>query len=86
MDGFGSFSPRVIFVRVDEKEQLTTLKRELEKYVSKNLGLLGGDYKNRGFTPHITVAFRDLKKPEFFKAWEILEHENFKETFDVNGI
>ena len=37
-------------------------------------------YKDHGFHPHITVAFRDLKKSQFVKAWEEFEHKEFNDT------
>ena len=38
----------------------------------------------RGFHPHITIAFRDLKKQVFHKAWE--EFKDKKYNIDFNCI
>jgi 2'-5' RNA ligase len=37
----------------------------------------------RGFHPHITIAFRDLKKAVFYKAWEEYKSKLFSETLHV---
>jgi len=84
--GFGSFSPKVIFVKIEENESLQNLKKKLNTYLRMNLQLLSGDYKNRGFQPHITIAFRDLRKSEYFKAWEKFKNENLDECFLSDNI
>jgi 2'-5' RNA ligase len=39
----------------------------------------------RGFHPHITIAFRDLKKPTFYKAWEEYKSKTFSADFICNS-
>ncbi len=83
---FGAFEPRVIFVDVEENLKLRALQKNIARSMRKSLNVFNDDYKNRGFTPHITVAFRDLKKPEFLKAWEKMQHESFDGSFLVSAI
>ena len=82
LENFECFSPRVIFIDVQPNEKLTILQKELTSYVKKNLKLLNANYKSRPFHPHITVAFRDLRKPEFHKAWEKFQHEKYSSQFE----
>jgi 2'-5' RNA ligase len=39
----------------------------------------------RGFHPHITVAFRDLKKQKFIELWENFISKEFNESFNYEG-
>lgn len=43
-------------------------------YLENSLGIVDERSKNRPFSPHVTVAFRDLKRQNFRKAW--IEFEN----------
>ena len=51
-------------------EALIELQSQVRVHCKKVLGLFNADYKDLPFHPHMTVAFRDLKKPNFVKAWE----------------
>jgi 2'-5' RNA ligase len=39
-----------------------------------------------GFTPHVTVAFKDLEDAQFEKAWPEYETQEYKATFKVNNL
>ena len=82
---FGAFPPRVIFINVMENESLLRLY-EIISEVMKNSNFTNQDYRGLGFHPHITVAFRDLKKREFVRAWEIYKGEQIKGEFECNSI
>lgn len=77
--GFGAFEPRVIFVNVSLPAELSNLKNNLVRKVRQELKLNNADYKDQGFHPHMTIAFRDLKKPAFYEAWKHFEHQPFEE-------
>lgn len=83
LKNFGSFPPRVIFVNVQENNCLEALQNELLKQMRKNLNIFNGNYKERVFHPHITIAFRDLKPREFKIAWE--EYKNQSLLFDFSA-
>jgi 2'-5' RNA ligase len=38
------------------------------------------------FHPHLTVAFRDLKKPNYQLAWEEFKSKNFQAEFIADKI
>jgi len=83
--GFDGFTPKVIFVDVEENEPLGQLQKELVTHVRKELYILNADYKDRPFHPHITVAFRDLRKARFEEAKTHFSAIKYESTFEVNG-
>jgi 2'-5' RNA ligase len=86
LNNFSAFEPRVIFIDVIKDERLATLQKELKRFCKTTLNLFNADYKALAYHPHLTLAFRDLKKPEFYKAWEELKERKFEATFDVMSV
>ena len=86
LKNFGSFPPRTIFVQVVPSETLDHLQYRLKKFCKKELGLFNAEYKDLPFHPHLTVAFRDLKKPMFAKAWEEYKDKLFDAEFLADRI
>lgn len=84
LNGFGAFPPRTLYIQPEESEVLYRLQSEITRQTREKLNLFHAQHKN-GFQPHMTIAFRDLKKPDFYKAWEAYEEKSFKEAFDVEG-
>lgn len=85
-DGFGSFAPRVIFVQVKKTEELSHFRAHLVREMRRKLNLDNADYKDQGFHPHMTIAFRDLKKSRFGEAWEYYEKQDFKEEWVCDAV
>lgn len=83
---FGSFEPRVIFIDVVKSEALEKIQKELQGFCKKELNLFNANYKDHAYHPHLTLAFRDLGKPEFVNAWEEFSEKKFNATFSVNSI
>ena len=81
LNNYSCFEPRVIFISVSENEQLNELQKKLVQHCKKSLQLFNQDDDMRGFHPHVTVAFRDLKKPIFYKIWEVYKNKNFEAQF-----
>lgn len=82
---FNCFEPRVVYIDVEKSEELSNLRNEVMNLGRKALKLdLPKDL--RGFNPHITIAFRDLKKPQFYALWEQLKEKPFATTFKVSSI
>ena len=86
LNGFSSFPPRVIFINVESTPELEKLQRELHRYVKRRLNLFNANYKELPFHPHLTLAFRDLKKPNYQKAWEEFVNKNYQASFIANKI
>jgi len=85
LQGFGAFPPRVLFIDVVKNNILEELHLKLHQYCKKNLNVFNANYKDKGFHPHLTLAFRDLKKPMFAKAWEEFEHKRYSGEFEVEN-
>lgn len=82
---FNCFKPRVIYVDVMKNEQLYELHRKLKFYAQENLRLYNEVGDMRGFHPHITIAFRDLRKNKFEEVWNTFLGKTFKANFDYTG-
>lgn len=81
---FDFFEPRVVFVNVVENELLNQLQKLVYNTCMKELKLDNANYKDRPFHPHVTIAFRDLKKPMFYEAKKYFEGQKFNEIFNVS--
>ena len=86
LKNYNCFEPRVIFISVSENEGLNELQRKLVQHCKKNLQLFNQADDRRGFHPHVTVAFRDLKKPVFYAIWEAYKDKNFQAQFTCHHI
>ncbi len=86
LNGYGSFEPRVVFINVVESAPLLALQQSLVKHVKQKLQLFNQSDDMRGFHPHVTVAFRDLKKPLFYKLWEHYQNKSFGAEFDCSSL
>lgn len=86
LKNFSCFSPKVIFIDVETNQHLKTLHEDLHRTYKKELNIFNADYKEQPFYPHLTLAFRDLKKPAFHKAWEEFKDREFNADFKVNKI
>jgi len=85
LQNFGFFEPRVIYADVLENKNLRQLHDKLVKFAKKELHLFNEAEDLRGFHPHVTVAFRDLKKPLFYTLRERFSKENLQEKFKCNS-
>ena len=85
LDGFGSFSQRVIFIDVRSGGALTSLHGELRSFARRRLGLLNEWEDERGFYPHMTIAFRDLRKKNFSEAWSFISTLQIHHDVRVTG-
>ena len=86
LNGFQAFAPKVIYINVEENEELSDLYADLGKIARVKLKLLNADFKGRGFNPHMTVAFRDLKPAIFKQAWSEFETREIKHAFEVSSV
>ncbi len=86
LKGFNAFPPRVIYVDVVPSSELNDLKALLATFLRKNFKFNNTEHKSGVFKPHVTVAFRDLNKTSFTRAWEELRNDTFEATFKVNAL
>ncbi len=85
LHNFNCFEPRVIYVDVEKNEQLASLRNEVMR-LSRQEWKLDLPKDLRGFNPHITIGFRDFKKPQFYKAWEQVKNKPFSAAFSINSL
>lgn len=83
---FGCFKPRVIFIGVDSSDYLNQLQKKSDHFFKTELNVFSANYRDLPFHPHLTVAFRDLKKSEFANAWASVEKIKFEASFTASSI
>lgn len=66
LHNFAAFAKRVIYIDVVKSPELMDLQADFIADMEK-LGII--DKSHHSFTPHMTVAFRDLTKQNFEIAW-----------------
>jgi 2'-5' RNA ligase len=86
LNNYDVFAPRVIFINVVKSPELDKLYLELKRFCKRELNLFNADYKEQPFHPHITLAFRDLKKPHFERAWEEFSQREYSKSFIVGKV
>lgn len=83
--GVGHFNQHTLYAKVNLSKPLQTLQQDLEHLVKEELNLKT-DRPDRKFTPHLTLAFKDLKKKHFIKAYEFLASQQIRLNFEVENI
>jgi len=86
LHGFGAFAPKVIYIHVDHSPCLHDMQGGLLREMRRALYLFNGNYKDKPFKPHLTVAFRDLKKAAFAQAWAEFEQKDYHLAFMAQAI
>ena len=82
LQNFGSFEHRVIYVNVVENNLLRMLRDQVLREMRKR-HVYNGEYRNEGFQPHISIAFRNLRKANFFEAWDAFKYQKHERSFFV---
>lgn len=82
VSGYGSFGERTIFAHVERSRELEDLVREISKTLCDN-GIRVKEEKR--YTPHITIANRDIKPYSFIPSMEYLNSIEINETFSLNS-
>ena len=83
LNKIGHFGNRVIFLDPEANEDLLMLQSMLVKTVRLKLKLLNAEYKDRAYQPHMTIAFRDLKKQVFDEAYEYFTQKKLSFRFQA---
>jgi 2'-5' RNA ligase len=84
LNNYSHFDDRVIFIDVIKNNSLIALQSTVVLEM-KQLQLFNQADDKRGFHPHITVAFRDLKKEQFHRAWDFFKEKNFQANFTCHS-
>ena len=83
LSGFGAFPPKVVFVLPKLSDALRALQSDVEFEIS---ALLGISRPTRPYHPHMTVAFKDLRKSMFGTAWNYFSAIDYERNFEVSTI
>lgn len=83
---FSTFPSRVIFIDVEKSPKLMEVQEKLEELARSNPELFRYKYDERAYHPHLTLAFKDLSKKKFYKAWEEFQDREFNENFSAGHI
>lgn len=86
LKGFGSFPPRVIFINIVKNPSLEEDQDKLLRFCKTRLKLSNALYRDEPFHPHITLAFRDLKKDQFKDAWDEFKSKPYSATFEYTRL
>ncbi len=84
LNGFAAFPPRTIYIKNEFSQPLMSLQAELSLYCKRELNLFNSTH-NRGFNPHTTIAFRDLRNEQFVKAWDYFKDKPYSASYEVNS-
>ncbi len=86
LSGFDAFYPRVIYINVLKTPELLTLQADLMNYMETSLGIVDPVSKSRPFAPHMTVAFKDLTRPNFQAAWPEFRGRSLQFEFSADAL
>ncbi len=85
VNGFDSFPPRVIFLRIVNHAPVVELHAKLNKHLKHNLNFTHNEL-NDEIHPHITIATRDLSKKMYRKAWPEFQKRSFEASFTADHL
>jgi 2'-5' RNA ligase len=88
LNGFKAFPPKVIYIASDYSYPLDELQEDVRAGVNAFVTQKVPDFEpdTRSFNPHMTIAYRDLTKENFLKAWPQFETRAFHESFIADHI
>ncbi|MGB3510088.1 MAG: 2'-5' RNA ligase family protein [Microcoleaceae cyanobacterium] len=86
LSGFAAFPPRVIYVNVVKTPELLKIQQDLIRFTETTLGIVHPPSKIRSFSPHVTVAFRDLTKQNFRVAWSEFQERSLEFEFTASEL
>lgn len=86
LKGFGAFVPRVIYINVIKTPELISLQSYLMAHLEDTLGIVDPVTKSRPFSPHMTVAFKDLTRQNFRAAWPQFEQRELEFKFTASHL
>ena len=78
-------SRKSIYINVSKDQPLESLQKGIKDFMMRKMSIHNANYKKRPFKPHLTIAFRDLKKSQFPKAWEYYRHRPFKSACEIDA-
>lgn len=86
INGFAAFAPRVIYAQVETNQLLLTFQKELATYLRLKANLFHPNRYDLPYHPHLTIAFRDLKREVFNDAFAHFEKTHCFCQWQVSSI
>jgi 2'-5' RNA ligase len=86
LENFGAFPPRVIFIDIGENDNLASLFNRIKLKLIPEWKTNSEDNTGRPFNPHVTVAFRDLRRDQFQDAWPHFKNRKIRFDFPATGL
>ena len=83
LQNYNAFAPRVIYIDVLPNESLIHFQKSLERFCKVEFQLFNANRLDQAYHPHLTLAFRDLKKEQFPLAWGEFESKKYDRSFTV---
>jgi 2'-5' RNA ligase len=84
LDGFSSFPSRVLFINVVLSPELSECHERVYAYLPKDLKSNIKVY--REYSPHITIAFKDISQENFEKAQNEYIPQSYIQEFSLENI
>ncbi|HEX8270920.1 MAG TPA: RNA 2',3'-cyclic phosphodiesterase [Flavobacterium sp.] len=85
---FGAFKNNkrpVIFVKPLPSEELRKLQFEMRSHMIP-ISSVEPSGNERDYDPHVTIAFKDLSRENFKKAWEVYSEQKYESKFVVDAV
>lgn len=86
LHNFATFPPRVVFMDVVKTDELAELQQKLEETARSHSDLFAYNYHEREYHPHLTLAFKDLTKSNFYRAWDEFKEREFEASFTADHL
>lgn len=83
--GVDTFGKRVIFIRVKKNQVLTIIQEDLIQYC-KTVLKLEVELSDSSYTPHMTIAFKDLKERYFSEYLHVAKKSTLDKKYMVNEV
>ncbi len=85
LKNFHHFKSRVIFVDATANHELAKMKDDLSGFLF-TMNKYPIKKERRSFSPHITIATRDLYKKAFYEAWEHFKEKKYEANWVVDSV
>lgn len=85
LNNYACFEPKVVFIDVVQNDTLSLLQSTLVQHIKVNLNIFNQAEALRGFHPHITIAFRDLKRSTFYEMMGEYKEKMYAANFNVDS-
>ncbi|SHM56593.1 2'-5' RNA ligase [Cyclobacterium lianum] len=85
LSGIGKFGERVIYLRVRYPPDLLLMQQRLVRFGKRNLGQKI-ELSDLNYTPHLTLAFKDIRKPDFVPLMNFLKSRVSRYDLEVTQV